>query len=569
MNRKFLLISISFLLVAVTLAGAHVTRTLASDYTDVSVTVANTMIEQRPSLVILDVRNQSEYDSGHIRNAKLIPVWQLAARLDELSKSDEILVYCEKGARSQTASLTLADNGFQHVYNMLEGITAWISAGYPVYIKYPSLQEAINNASEGDTINVSSGLYYEHLTINKSLTLNGENKYKTMIDGSDNGTVINVKADNTTVTELTIQYSGCSCSDYSGIYIKNYHQNVNIANNLIVQNGYGIKLIWANNTTIDNNEVTNNTSGVEVIFSYNNTIAGNNISNNFFGLDLNPSSNNTIIGNNIANNTIHDIMIRQSSNDNILLKNNVTGSPYGVRLYASFNNTFKENNLFNNAIGIDIQNSTDNTFHQNNFNSNKRHVQFFEIGYTNLWDDGYLSGGNYWSNYTGVDSNHDGIGDSAQVLDSSNKDNYPLLGRFYSCTTPAGKTLDMISNSTIEDFQYSEPDSTIRIHVSSSSQNQKSGFFRAAIPHDLMLPPYNLTINGDPTNYATIYENDTLSIIYFTYQHSTLEIDIIPELPTLVFLPLFMTLTLLTFVARRRKRSRNLHKQETQQSLAL
>jgi nitrous oxidase accessory protein len=551
---------ILFLLATGIFAGSHITRTLASDYTDVSVTVASIMIEQKPLLVILDVRNQSEYDSGHIRNAKLIAVWQLAARLNELSKSDEILVYCQKGARSQTASLTLADNGFLHVYNMLEGITEWISASYPVYIKYPSLQEAINNASEGDTINVSSGLYYEHLTINKPLTLNGENKYTTMIDGSDNGTVINVKADNTTVTELTIQYSGCSCSDYSGIYIKNYHQNVNIANNLIVQNGYGIKLIWANNTTIDNNEVTNNTSGVEVIFSYNNTIAGNNISNNFFGLDLNPSSNNTIIGNNIANNSIHGIMFRESSNENILLKNNMTGSSYGVRLYTSFNNTFKENNILNNTIGIDIQNSTDNTFIQNNFNNNKRHVQFFETGYTNLWDDGYLSAGNYWSNHTGVDSNHDGISDSPQVLDSSNKDNYPLMGKFYSYTTSTGKTLDMISNSTIEDFQYSEPDSTIRIHVSSSSQNQRSGFFRATIPHDLMLPPYNLTINGDPTNYATIHENDTLSIIYFAYQHSTLEIDIIPEFPTLTLLLLFMMLTLLAFAASRRKHSHNLHK---------
>jgi hypothetical protein len=102
------------------------------------------------------------------------------------------------------------------------------------------------------------------------------------------------------------------------------------------------------------------------------------------------------------------------------------------------------------------------------------------------------------------------------------------------------------------------------MHVSNATADQGSGFFRATIPHDLMLPPYNLTINGNPTNYATVYENDTLSIIYFTYQHSTLEIDIIPELPTLALLPLFMILTLLTFAARRRKRSPNLHKQGTQ-----
>ena len=95
----------------------------------------------------MDVRNQSEYDAGHIRNAKLIPVWQLATRLNELNKTDEILVYCKSGVRSAAASLTLADNGFSHVYNMLGGIMAWINVTYPVYVKYSSIQGAINNAT--------------------------------------------------------------------------------------------------------------------------------------------------------------------------------------------------------------------------------------------------------------------------------------------------------------------------------------------------------------------------------------------------------------------------------------
>jgi len=55
----------------------------ATSYTGVTVSTVNTMIEFNPSLVVLDVRTQSEYDSGYIRNAKLIPTLELGGRLDE------------------------------------------------------------------------------------------------------------------------------------------------------------------------------------------------------------------------------------------------------------------------------------------------------------------------------------------------------------------------------------------------------------------------------------------------------------------------------------------------------
>lgn len=530
---------------------------LAGNYADVSVTEAKTMIDQRHSLVILDVRNQSEYDSGHIRNAKLIPVWQLASRLNELNKADEILVYCKKGARSASASLTLADNGFSHVYNMLEGITAWINNTYPVYIKYSSIQEAINNATDGDTINISSGLYYERLTINKPLTLEGEDKDTTIVDARGNGTVFDVVSESVTITDFTIQGSGCSCAEYAGIYARPGSRNLNLTKNSVVNNGYGIKVVNASNFTLSHNEITDNSIGIEIRYSSGNAIIGNKIADNVYGLNLNPSCGNIIVGNNITSNTILDAMLRSSSNDNIFKQNKLIASWCGIRLYSSFNNTFNGNLLAHNNIGIDTQNATGNDFYQNSFTDNNLHIQFFEDepSLPNTWDNGNITGGNYWSNYNGIDSNHDGIGDSPQILDSSNQDNYPLMGTFSIFTTSADNELSVISNSTIEDLQYFSSNNTIKMHVTNTTENQHGGFCRLTIPHIVLPPPYTVTINNNPANYTTTYENATISIIYFSYQHSTQEILVTPEFPPSVFLALIWGASLLSLIAYRRKRT--------------
>lgn len=124
----------TLLLLSMLALAFNIQTVRAEGYNDVTVSEARSMIDSNPSLVVLDVRTQSEYDSGHIRNAKLIPVTELEQRLDDLSKTDEILVYCRSGVRSQTASQILVDNGFLHVYNMLGGISAWISEGCP-YVK--------------------------------------------------------------------------------------------------------------------------------------------------------------------------------------------------------------------------------------------------------------------------------------------------------------------------------------------------------------------------------------------------------------------------------------------------
>ena len=69
---------------------------------------------------------------------------------------------------------------------------------------YPTIQAAVDAASSGDTIQVAAGIYYEHVTVDKSLTLLGEDSTTTIIDGGWAGTVVTVTADNVNISGFTI-----------------------------------------------------------------------------------------------------------------------------------------------------------------------------------------------------------------------------------------------------------------------------------------------------------------------------------------------------------------------------
>lgn len=106
---------------------------------DISVHTAYEMINnntQYPNLLILDVREQSEFNESHLYDATNIPLGEINASLSTLEpyKNTEIIVYCRTDFRSGMASQNLANNhNFTKIYNMLGGINAWIAAGYPVW----------------------------------------------------------------------------------------------------------------------------------------------------------------------------------------------------------------------------------------------------------------------------------------------------------------------------------------------------------------------------------------------------------------------------------------------------
>ena len=101
-------------------------------YGDITVEQAKDLFQNINLSTVLDVRTVQEFDRGHIEGAINIPVDELQDRLEELDRSDDILVYCKSGIRSSQAMKILAENGFSMVYNMLGGIEAWIQAEYPL-----------------------------------------------------------------------------------------------------------------------------------------------------------------------------------------------------------------------------------------------------------------------------------------------------------------------------------------------------------------------------------------------------------------------------------------------------
>jgi parallel beta-helix repeat protein len=274
---------------------------------------------------------------------------------------------------------------------------------------------------------------------------------------------------------------------------------------------------------------------------------------NMRGIQLINTKNSTIIRNNITN--CHDgISLNFYSNYNNITENNIISNRNGLFIsYLSKYNVISKNRITGNHNGIIFSESSDNKIYHNNFIDNAE--QAYSYASPNVWDDGYPYGGNYWSDYIGTDSNHDGIGDSNYTIDANNNDRYPLMGMFSSFNPSIGCNVDVISNSTIDDFGYFESNDTIVMHVSNMTSNQTFGFVRICIPHALMNETYQVIINGGEPYYVnyTLYDNGTHRWIYFSYQHSTLKVVIIPEFPSFMILPLFMVFTMLAVVFLQRK----------------
>ena len=105
---------------------------IMANFESVEPKIAYEMVENDDNVTLLDVRTPDEFKhDGHIEDAKLIPLGQLAQNLNMVDKSKKVLVYCRSGSRSVAASRILGSRGFT-VVNMNGGMMAWKSEKLPV-----------------------------------------------------------------------------------------------------------------------------------------------------------------------------------------------------------------------------------------------------------------------------------------------------------------------------------------------------------------------------------------------------------------------------------------------------
>jgi parallel beta-helix repeat protein len=252
------------------------------------------------------------------------------------------------------------------------GATLFVGGSGPN--NYSTIQEAVDTAFEGDTIYVydDSSPYNESVTITKSLSIQGENKYTTILDrGNAYGKGFLIEADNVTITGFTVQ------NTQSGIYIGGVGQTASyntITDNIVLNTAVGISAYYGD------------PSQPEFLDYGYNTISYNTIEDTIFiGIGINEGRNNHIIGNSISH--THGIdgqygfgMEVSGAYNNISYNHVFDNDRFGIIIGNSYGSTIYRNTIENNErYGLAVGYSSANTITQNNFVNNRRNVIFFQV----------------------------------------------------------------------------------------------------------------------------------------------------------------------------------------------
>lgn len=397
-----------------------------------------------------------------------------------------------------------------------------------VPLDFPTIQDAVNGAPSGSTILVDNGVYYEHVSISKTLTLLGADEQATIIDGSDKGTIITVTADNVLINGFTVRNSS-TLLNADGILLENSSGSTISGNTVALCGGAGIGLADSTNDTVTDNIVSSIGKTVGILL-------GN-------GISLESSLNNTI-------------------SDNLITDSAQTG----VNLFSSDDNIISGNTIQNNGFGINEVLSNDNVHFSNDFLHNlvQAEVNTSTVNSTGAWS--VKGRGNYWDDYTGVDDGSDGrvagdgVGDTN--LPWQRVDYYPLINpvNLQVLWNNTAVPVSIFSNVTVSAFNFDEANRAIDFDLEYLAN--ATGYINVSAPTSLLGYPWSVLANGiNATSLAVISQNETCTSIYLnTFQtiHSIQIVgaNVVPEYPTTMMVPILMVMLSLLLVATKKKRTK-------------
>jgi parallel beta-helix repeat protein len=430
-----------------------------------------------------------------------------------------------------------------------------------IYIKADGSLDPSNSPirRDGDLYTLIHNFYGPIVVERDNIIVDGAGYTVQGVAGNDSRGVILSGRNNVTLKNLEIRgfWYGIYLEDSSNSSVSGNDVNANIeygiwlnessgnvlSGNSIAGNSFGVYLEDSLNNSVSGNSVTGSSYGVYLYHSSSNILSENNVTTNYvYGIWLHESSYNSISGNSVADNG-YGIYFLRFCESNSISGNNIAGNKgQGIWLHQSSYNSIVGNIVADNGYGIFFSigfapGSSDNLIYHNNFVNNAQQIYIENTTTThvpppppvNVWDDGVE--GNYWSDYTGVDGNGDGLGDSPYVINASSTNlelkqyaRYPLMGRFYDFNVSSGRSVNIISNSTIENFAFFDSNSTISMHVAKSTADQTCGFCRICVPHALMNETYHIAVNGTEPDYVnyTLYDDGYSRWIYFSYKQSDL-----------------------------------------------
>ena len=225
---------------------------------------------------------------------------------------------------------------------------------------FPTIQAAINNASDGDTVFVYNGTYFENVVVNKTIMLVGEDRDTTIIDGDGNSFAIHVPSDNVSISGFKIRNSGSQIVQIFNV------DNCNLTGNIVTDGSVGVYLLNAKGSYIGNNNVSNTQIGIRLESCDRNTLKNNNVTlNQDTGVYIVHSSNIVASANFLVENIKQGLYLKYSSG-NIVKENLVADNGAGIQLHYSTDNTIVDNDLTGNSEeGLNLYYSTGNVINSN------------------------------------------------------------------------------------------------------------------------------------------------------------------------------------------------------------